>query len=169
MSHNNVAQYTLCDIQRPFGFWFPSVRWCPGASLAALNCVAQCFYHMSTALCVKFLRHFARSITCLSRVYQDLPKSITVYQISICEPFTNRFAFQSGIGYHKGYCNAIGRGQPWASVRTVGNRQPGGASIAVRRVGLRHGGPGSRKPHQLVRVRSVGRLLTVCGLSLIHI
>ena len=73
------------------------------------------------------------------------------------------FAFQSGIGYHKGYCNAIGKGQPWASVRDVENRQPGGASIAARRVGLQHGGNGTRKPHQLVRVRSVGRLLTVCG------
>ena len=52
---------------------------------------------------------------------------------------------------------------PWASVRDVEPRQPGGVSIAARRVGLQHGGPESRKPHQLVRVRSVGRLLTVCG------
>ena len=53
-------------------------------------------------------------------------------------------------------------GQPWASVNIVGNRQPGGASIAPHRVGLRHGGNGTRKPHRLVRVRSVARLLTVC-------
>ena len=72
------------------------------------------------------------------------------------------FALQSGIGYHKGYCNAIGRGASWASVYIVGNRQPGGVSIAARRVGLQHGGNGTRKPHQLVRVRSVVAVWTVC-------
>ena len=63
---------------------------------------------------------------------------------------------------HKGYCNAIGKGQPWASVRDVETRQPGGQSIAARRVGWQHGGNGARKPHRGGRVRSVGRLLTVC-------
>ena len=53
-------------------------------------------------------------------------------------------------------------GQPWASVNIVGNRQPGGVSIAAHRVGLRHGGPESRKPHRGGRVRSVVAVWTVC-------
>ena len=54
------------------------------------------------------------------------------------------------------------KGQPWASVRDVETRQPGGASIAARRVGWQHGGNGATNPHRGGRVRSVGRLLTVC-------
>ena len=114
----------------------------------------------------------------LSRVYHG---SITDAP-NLSRSIKSLFALQSGIVYHKGYCNAIGRGQPWASVCDVETRQPGGASIAARRVGWQHGGNGATNPHRGGRVRSVVAVWTVCeqmrcialphaaqGLSLIHI